>query len=240
MVAAAIPVELSGVERLGRFSKSGGPDIKYIMGDVHGLDVALVVSGIGENMAYGAATRMLAALSPRAYISVGLSAALSAGLKPGDVVVGTSTTSISSGISYESDKHLIERARGSLAGCGMCGFGPLVASPHVVVGASDKAAVAARWGGMALDMESAGAARAAQEAGVPFIAVRAISDRFEEDLPVDFNLFTRDGGMDWPGLILHILTHPRKIPPLMRLGRQSGLAARNLAGAVEKLLAGLA
>jgi hypothetical protein len=53
---------------------------------------------------------------------------------------------------------------------------------------------------------------------------------------VDFNRFTSDGSMDWYRFIFHVMTHPRTVGPLMRLGKDSRLAAVRLAGAVEKVL----
>jgi len=240
VLAGALPVELSGIRGKGAFVKAASGDIKYFKGGIHGVDVALVVSGIGEDRAYRAAKAVCEALSPKAYVSVGLSAALSPALKPGDIVIGESTASLASGTRYDSDSQLLEKAREALGSCGICSFGPVIASPKVVVKSTEKKELASKYNAVALDMETAGAARAAMEAGVPFIAIRAISDTLDEDLPVDFNRFTRkDGGMCWPRFIAHVLTHPATIGPLMRLGRQSNLAAGNLAWAVERVVGSL-
>jgi adenosylhomocysteine nucleosidase len=88
-------------------------------------------------------------------------------------------------------------------------------------------------------MESCGAARAASEAGVPFLAVRAVSDTVEEDLPLDFNLFMKEGGMDWARFIPFMVTHLGILPKLLNLGRNTGVASRNLAGAFSGILSAL-
>jgi len=148
------------------------------------------------------------------------------------VGVRTSTTS---GREYSSDRELAKLAMRELSVGDGVGFGTLLAEDKVVVASSEKKKIAARTSCIAVDMESAGAARAALEAGVPFIAVRAISDALEDDLPVDFNRFTSDGVLDYAGLLLHVVTHPSTIPPLIRLGRNSRTASENIASAVERL-----
>ncbi len=99
VIASALRLELTGVVRLGSFKAGwhklgkGQDAVIYKRGDIHGVDVALVVSGMGEDRAYAAAKRALAALSPRAYLSVGFSGALMDSIKPGDLVIGESTAS---------------------------------------------------------------------------------------------------------------------------------------------------
>jgi adenosylhomocysteine nucleosidase len=237
-LAAALPVELTGIKKLGGFFKKNLGGISYMRGDIHGVDVALFVSGVGDARAYETATTACASLSLAAYVYVGLSAALMPGLRPGDVVVGESTTSLASkgGQVYIPDATLLKLAEAALKEVRKVSFGPLLVTPKVAVTSAEKKGLAQAGSFAALDMESAGAARAAQEAGVPFIAIRAISDTLEEDLPVDFNRFMKSGGMDWPRFTLHVITHPGVIPGLMLLGRNSRLAATNLAEAVERVL----
>jgi len=241
-IAGALPMEVAGVKALGSFRKARAGRLEYYQGDIRGKGVAVFVSGIGGDGAYHTAESACDALPLVAYISVGLSASLSASLKPGDVVAGESTTALASkgGLQenrlYNSDARLLGIAREALAGEGGVRFGGLIASERVLVKASDKRAVAASSGALALDMETCGAAMAASEAGVPFLAIRAISDGLDEDLPVDFGRFTVEGNMNWPSFLVHVLTHPGCIPPLMRLGRNSRVAAKNIAMAVEKLV----
>ena len=240
VLAGALYAEMAGVRRLGRFRKAGalkfGADhISYYTGGIHGKDVALFVSGVGGAKAYGTAKAACAALPVRAYVSVGFSAALKPELRPGDVVVGVRAAHVDDqDACFESDRALLQTAMGALLGYGTCLFGPLLAADRVLTTSMEKRAVAGS--ALALDMESLGAAKAASEAGVPFLAIRVISDTLDEDLPVDFNRFMKGGGMDWPRFFLHVVTHPGVIPGLMRLGRNSRLAAHNLAGAVDRFL----
>ena len=199
------------------------------------MDVALVVSGMGEDRAYAAAKRAIAALQPRAYLSAGYSGALNEDLKAGQLVIGESAFSAAhaGNAVYRSDVSLLKAA---LESCGDCASGGLVTVPRTLVTDEEKRRTALSPGpSLAADMESAGCARAAHEDGVPFIAIREITDTFDEDMPVDFNPYTKDGGLSYPRLILHVLTHPWVIPGLMQLGRNSRLAAKNIADAAGRI-----
>ncbi len=238
IITAALPMEIAGIRRLGNFTMAalaGG--LEYYRGDVQGKDAALFVSGMGEDRAYATAKAACAALQPKAYISIGLSAALKERLRPGDVVVGEGVVPPDGEATYEADAGLLSVAREALKDAAL--FAPVTASRRVAWRSTDKRLIAANCPAAALDMETLGASRACAEAGVPFLAVRAISDSLDEDLPVDFNRYMKDGGMDWPRFLSHIVTHLGAIPSLMRLGRQSRLAAENISTAVDKVLARL-
>jgi nucleoside phosphorylase len=73
VVAGAFPLELKHIRALGRFGKVKKGGIRLDMGVIRGMDVALVVSGAGDARAYFAAREAIGLLSPKAYISVGLS-----------------------------------------------------------------------------------------------------------------------------------------------------------------------
>ena len=231
VVAGAFPRELKHIRALGRFSKVSKGGIHFEQGVIRGMDVALVVSGAGDARAYSAAREAVRSLSPTAYISVGLSGGLAGGLKPGEVVLGEST-GFATGKRYQADKAVLDRVIAAVA----CRVGPLLASERVIVTAAQKRAAGAATMCMAVDMETCGAARAASEAGVPFLAIRAISDTVDEDLPVDFNRFMKDGGMDWARFIPFMVTHPGVLPKLLSLGRKSAAASRSLAVAFSGIL----
>ena len=233
IIAAAIKTELNGVLRLARFAASGPGGANYRRAELGGADVVLVVSGIGGERAYETAARACRELSPAAYVSVGMSAGLVDNLMPGDVVIASGTRTLGGGEVYNSDEALLASISNKPL---VVRVGEIAAADRVAATAAEKRAIAAMGNYIALDMESAGAARACYEEGVPFIAVRGISDALGDDLPVDFNRFIKDGALDWPRFGLHVITHPACIPGLVRLGRGSSLAAKNIGITVGGLL----
>ncbi len=226
ILAGAFPLEINGIKKRGRFRRAGNGCYE---GETGGVSVILAVSGMGEDNAYSTAKKILL-LYPdaRAYVSAGLSAALVSGLVPGDIVGATEIIETSSGNIYHCAPGLID----SLTKV-KCRTGKFAAVSGTIITSAEKKKIADATGAVALDMESGGAARACKDAGIPFIAIRAISDMLDEDLPVDFNLFMDDGKINPTRLIFYLLAHPWKIPALIKLGRNSSLACEKLGEAVE-------
>jgi hypothetical protein len=84
-------------------------------------------------------------------------------------------------------------------------------------------------------MESAALARVAGAAGLPFLALRAVTDEVRHTLP-DFDRMTDTAGQLTPGWgLLHFLLHPADVPRLVRLwpaSRRAGEALRRGVGAL--------
>jgi adenosylhomocysteine nucleosidase len=223
----AFPFEIAGIKKRGNFHPAGHG---YFEGELGGSPAVLAVSGIGEERAYKTAKEILGLFpNARAYVSVGLSAALVPELSPGDIVAASEIVTAAAPFNTcPCDPELIDAVSKI-----KCRTGRFFAASKTVITASEKMEIARANGAIALDMESGGAARASIEAGIPFISIRAISDGLDEDLPVDFNLLMREGKMRWGRFIFYFMTHPAKIAPLMRLGRNSRLARERLGDAIN-------
>jgi len=106
----------------------------------------------------------------------------------------------------------------------------VISIDRVAATAAEKRDLRARTGAAAVDMESAALAAKAAEWGVPFYAIRAVSDRAEEDMPLDFNLY-RDvaGRFSRSRIALAAMARPfTNVPALIRLDRNCRLAAQSL------------
>ena len=86
-------------------------------------------------------------------------------------------------------------------------------------------------------MESAAIARAAYVVGVPFLLVRAVSDRADEDLPMDFNLWLSPWGRVRG--VAYLLRRPSSIRSLLRMRRHVEYASQNLARFFAAMVASL-
>jgi hypothetical protein len=68
--------------------------------------------------------------------------------------------------------------------------------------------------------------------------LRAISDRADEDLPVDFNRFVRaDATLNLPRLLLALARSPSRISGLWQLQRHCRQAAERLAAVLVEVVA---
>jgi adenosylhomocysteine nucleosidase len=90
-------------------------------------------------------------------------------------------------------------------------------------------------------MESFGVLSAAQEKGIPGVAIRVISDTAGEDLPLDMNEVLTDAGqVSLPRVLGQVALHPGSLPGLVRLGQHSKRAADALCEFLDRYVARLA
>jgi adenosylhomocysteine nucleosidase len=187
------------------------------------LGVTPLLLGMGQQAArrFGARLSILpAAVRPRLVVIAGVAGALDPSLGVGDIVVAAE-------LRVESGGPL---SPFSPSVGGECRTGTLLSLDRVLVTAAEKRAAADRHDALAVEMETAGVAAGADGAGIPWVAVRAISDRADESLPLDFNrLRTADGDLPVGRVARAALRHPASIPGLLRLGRNTDRAAASLA-----------
>jgi adenosylhomocysteine nucleosidase len=105
-----------------------------------------------------------------------------------------------------------------------------LAESAAVLSRAEKRALYHRTGAMAMDMESASIALVAREAGIPFMAIRAITDDAEMDIPSIAQSSTDEfGRVRLSRLISGILRHPGELLALVRLARNFRVAMATLA-----------
>ncbi len=104
--------------------------------------------------------------------------------------------------------------------------GQLVTVRNIVCLARDKQAIGRAFEASSLDMESAAIGTMAARHSIPFCVIRSVSDRVEEDLPFDLNLFRR-AGTALQG-VWAVAKTPGIWPGLNRLRRQKNVASARL------------
>ena len=108
------------------------------------------------------------------------------------------------------------------------GSGTLVTSDHVLQH-QEKARMAARWNADLVDMEAAAVAKLASTGGLPFRAVKVVSDALEETLPEFEGFVDQRGGFREAAFAVHMMLHPKLIPAAIRMGRRAAQASRAMA-----------
>jgi purine-nucleoside phosphorylase len=110
-------------------------------------------------------------------------------------------------------------------------------STRVAITAAEKAELWRTTGADAVEMESAVIRNLCREQKIPGATLRVVSDAAQDDLPLDFNaLMTSDQRISIPRLMIALVKSPRTIPRLLELQRNTRLAARRLAAALESLV----
>ncbi len=87
-----------------------------------------------------------------------------------------------------------------------------------------------------VDMESTPVAAAAYGRGVPFLGLRAVSDRSTEEIEWKLDsIVDRAGRVSAPGVMLAVLRRPMLLRSLLRLWRSAQVAGRDLATTLTAL-----
>ena len=237
-ILAAMEEEIGALRtrlRAARRMRVGRSDL--VFGRLEGVPVLVARTGDGaENAARGAAV-LFDRFPVRGAVVVGISGGLSPALEPGTLLAA---------------RDIIEDGRAAPPPDAVW-LGRLLrdtgATPATFVSSRDllctarakqEAYASLPQGSVAsVDIESAAFARAAAGRGIPYVALRAVSDPAEESLPLDFNgLRVGSGGIDRRRVALRALRRPGLVVPLWRLRRRASLCSEALRRAVSTLLAG--
>lgn len=161
----------------------------------------------------------------RRLVSFGLAGAASPDLRGGDLVLGA-TVMAAGGASWEADAAWNDRLLQRLD-CFTCA--PVWGSKHLVKSVEEKTAIYRRAGCLLTDMESHIVAEVAQEEGIPFNVVRAISDTAAMPLPpaAQIPLF-EDGGVDLRSVFSSLINQPSQLTALLSLAQNTSRALRAL------------
>jgi adenosylhomocysteine nucleosidase len=176
--------------------------------------------------------RLLAGLNQPLVVSGGVCGALAPDLAPGDLVLPESVL----GPAGERLNVTPSPHRRALELAGSARAGLLATTREVVATAEDKAALFARTGAQAVDLESALILAHAAGAGCPTLVVRAVSDTAAESLPRELVELVTPAGRVSPGRALALLARPGLLPRALALRR----ATRRALAAVARMLAALA
>lgn len=176
-----------------------------LRGRLGGVEVLVGHIGVGPEAAARNTAALLAFGRPRFLISTGFAGGLDPRLRTADLLVAENF----------SAPELVAQSRSLLAGNAQAFFGAMTSQPQTAETVAAKEALARETGALGVDMETASVAAACQEAGVPLLAVRAISDSARHPLPVPFaEWFDLAGQRPRPlALMKYLAFHPAQIAP---------------------------
>ncbi|MDQ2870294.1 MAG: hypothetical protein M3S32_06090 [Acidobacteriota bacterium] len=227
------------IERARGISRFPGAPRPAWRGTLSGQPVILARTGAGPLNAASGLAELLRALGPRRWIGAGLAGALAPDIAVGQVLIAEAVGDEEGTIVPGPDRAWVARA---------LDFAPnargarLVTRARIAVTAKEKAALRGREGNSAdaVDMESAGWARAAQAAapGAPYLLARVVSDSAAEDLP-DFlaGSLAADGSVDRGRVARRALLAPASIGKLLGLRRRAHACAGSLAEFLDRFAA---
>jgi len=207
----------SGLAAEAKIARAAGFQVIVGAGDAH-RTTALVEA---------AATRA------KCLISFGIAGGLSPHLRVGDVILSAEVITPDrrwrATESFHSQLGDLARRIGAAEGA-------IFGAPAILATAEDKAQAWRDTGALAVDLESAIVARAADAAGIPFLVLRTIADPATRHLPPAALIpLAADGTPAIARVLGEVLRRPRQIAALFGLARETRQALTALAGPARAL-----
>ncbi|MGH9782059.1 MAG: hypothetical protein ACRD33_09600 [Candidatus Acidiferrales bacterium] len=234
LVSFALENEFAPWRRLRSFTRVPALDFAAYDAKVEAADVRVVLTGVGPARAKAVVASALE-WGPSVCISSGVAGSLRETYCVGEVFVARELMELESGRTIAGDRELVETAERR----GIRVAERLLSSANMVITAEGKS----RLGRMAdaVEMESFAVLTEALGHNIPCVAIRAISDAADQDLPMDFSGVLDDAGKVKTSKVARALAGaPHKLPALLRLGRNTRLAATKLTERLDAVILDLA
>jgi nucleoside phosphorylase len=188
---------------------------------------SILITGIGRRNAEKSLREFLATNSPKLVLTCGFAGGLNPDLAIGTVVFELPESPLST-FNFQLSTRL------SAAGVKPVRF---FCADRITTTVAEKKKLRAETGADAVEMESETIHAVCRERGISCATVRVISDMANEDLPLDFNAFSKpDMSLDYGKLAWAITKSPGKIGALLKLRKQTRFAAKQLAAVLAKTI----
>ena len=192
----------------------------------------IAVTG-GDPLRAETAAREFATAGAAGLISFGSAGGLDPALEPGDLI-------LAEGVRLPDEDVISTQASwrtAFAAAAAGTADGMIYGSALAVSRTDDKARLFTDYGVRAVDMERHGVARAAREAGLPFLIVRAIAAPADRTIPPAALAGLGPDGAQRPfAVMLAMLRNPAQVPALIQLARDAKTALRRLAAAAPSVV----
>jgi adenosylhomocysteine nucleosidase len=190
-----------------------GDGLEARRGILDGRSVVVAAAGVGKVRAATTATLLVERHGCRSLVLTGVAGGLSADLDIGDLVIAERVIDIDYGRltdagrvvyqpgslplpgvvpdpGYRLPADLAERVRSCLEASGLrASLGTILTGDAFLASAGWRDELAARWSALAIEMEGSAVCGVAERFGIPWLIVRALSDRAGDDSVVDFRAF---------------------------------------------------
>jgi nucleoside phosphorylase len=236
LVTFALETEFAPWRALREFRAVQWGDAEVYRAQIGAAEVVVLLTGAGPKQAHTGTAKVLGGDQESIHLCVssGLAGALKPEYRIGQVLAARSVRTENeltdpSSNPLQSSAPLVSFA----AECGATMVEQFLSSVRVVGRAEEKRHLGERSD--AVEMESFEVLLESAAYGIPAIAIRAISDSVDDDLPLDMNrIFTDEGQVSIPRVLGQVALHPTSVPELVRLGQNSTLAAEALGQFLDK------
>lgn len=237
-VLAAMDMELKPIIKtlaLGsrRAARLGG--LLTVEGVFKGNEILLCRTGMGRKNAKRAVELLLNWHDIGLVVIAGVAGGVGRWVDVGDVAVPMGVSPVEGGGKYFADNAVVAGIRDLQSDDTPLVVGGTAYTAQKIFGVEEKKALAERDPeAVCVDMEAFWIVKSLAEANVPFVMMKAVSDRWNYEFPDIFLSFF--GRIDYPAIIMHFIKRPGDLAEVLELWKNVRLAARNSAAAVKLLL----
>ena len=197
---------------------------EYVSGTLQGVPVVVCRCGVGLVAAATCAAVMIETYGATAVINTGVAGSLDNAINIGDIVISTASVLHDmdacalgyapgqnpdfDAVFFEADEVLKNAALAAAETLedGVSAHLGIVASGQMFVSSSElKARIVSLFGASCCEMEGAAIAQVCHVAGVPYLVIRAISDKADGSAHMDYPTFEKKAAADCAGLVLKML-----------------------------------
>jgi adenosylhomocysteine nucleosidase len=217
------------VKAMGDPPRLPGAGLEARRGVLDGYAVVVAAAGIGKVRAAATATLLVERLDCRALVFSGVAGGLGDELGIGDIVIAERVVDIDYGRltdegriiyqpgtlplpeitpdpGYRLAAETVERIRRRLAASGLAAtLGTVVSGDAFLASSRVRDELAGEWDALAVEMEGSALCGVAERFRLPWLVVRALSDRAGEDSLDDFETFVSEAAADSARLVRALL-----------------------------------
>ncbi|HTS13659.1 MAG TPA: hypothetical protein VMH00_16185 [Candidatus Limnocylindrales bacterium] len=242
LVTFALETEFAPWRAMRRFRPAKWGQAEAFFAQIGAAEVGVVLTGVGPKQAATRAAQVMRSDfdSVGLCISSGLAGAVRPAYQIAQVLAARTIRAEDAperaeGGTLKSSDALLSFAEE----CGATPVGQFYSASRVIGRAEEKQHIG--HVADAVEMESFEILREAAAAGIPAIALRAISDLSTENLPLDMgDLLNSEGKVSIPRVVGQVALHPTALPDLVKLGQNSKRAAESLAQFLDRYIATVA
>lgn len=229
LVTFAVEAEFAPWRKRRGFEKIAKGRAQFFHARIGDGDVNVLLTGVGARAAWREAIKVMWGGKVDICISSGLAGALRPEYHLGEVLAAREVQSVRRKQVVAADRQLVRLAEEQ----GARAVDSFYSADQVIGLASEKRELGRRAD--AVEMESAEVLYEAAAFGAKGIAIRGISDRADQALPIDFNrVMTRTGEVSIPRVLGEMVRHPLSAAALVSFAKQGRVAAEKLAAFLDR------
>lgn len=235
LLTFAVAAEFAPWRKRRGFEKIAKGKAHFFRARIADSEVNVLLTGVGGRNAWLEATKVISGGEVDICISSGLAGALRPEYRLGDVLAAKEVRAAGRKQVVAADRQLVRLAEEH----GARAVDSFYSADHVIGLVSEKRELARLAD--AVEMESGEVLDEVAAFGARGIAIRGISDRADQNLPLDFNrVVTATGEVSISRVLGEIVRHPSSTAALMRFGGQSRVAAEKLAAFLDRYVEAVA